>query len=85
MLLILRSSISLVMIVAGAIIGFFITLGVMKIFDVTMIHPSGLKSKWLLTEQLEFIFAALIVIIGILQIPVILAINKIKTIDMMED
>ena len=75
----------LFMIVAGAIIGFFITLGVMKIFDVTMIHPSDLKSKWLLTEQLEFIFAALIVIIGILQIPVILAINKIKTIDMMED
>lgn len=75
----------LFMIVAGVIIGFFITLGVMKIFDVTMIHPSGLKSKWLLTEQLEFIFAALIVIIGILQIPVILAINKIKTIDMMED
>lgn len=73
------------MIVAGVIIGFFITLGVMKIFDVTMIYPSGLKSKWLLTEQLEFIFAALIVIIGILQIPVILAINKIKTIDMMED
>ena len=57
----------------------------MKIFYVTMSHPSGLKSKWLLTEQLEFIFAALIVIIGILQIPVILAINKIKTIDMMED
>jgi hypothetical protein len=57
----------------------------MKILDMTVMEPRGLVSAWFMKDQLLRILGAFAVIVGILQIPVMLSVHKIKTIDLMED
>lgn len=75
----------MIIFITGIIIGAIISIGVMELVYFLVIEPRGLIAKWFLPEQLLRIFAAFAVIVGILQIPVLIAINKIKTIDLMED
>ena len=75
----------MIIFITGIIIGAIISIGVMELVYFLVIEPRGLVAKWFLPEQLLRIFAAFAVIVGILQIPVLIAINKIKTIDLMED
>ena len=70
---------------AGIIIGAMIA-GVIVIFlNKTAVEPMGLIGKLVDLNQISKIMAAIICIIGLLQIPAVMTINSIKTIDMIED
>ncbi|MCR5639548.1 MAG: hypothetical protein K6F97_12035 [Lachnospiraceae bacterium] len=70
---------------AGIIIGAMIA-GVIVIFlNKTAVEPMGLIGKLVDLNQISKIMTAIICIIGLLQIPVVMTINSIKTIDMIED
>lgn len=69
----------------GIIIGAMIA-GVIVIFlNKTAVEPMGLIGKLVDLNQISKIMTAIICIIGLLQIPVVMTINSIKTIDMIED
>lgn len=70
---------------AGIIIGAMIA-GVIVIFlNKTAVEPMGLIGKLVDLNQISKIMTAVICIIGLLQIPAVMTINSIKTIDMIED
>lgn len=70
---------------AGIIIGAMIA-GVIVIFlNKTAVEPMGLIGKLVDLNQISKIMTAIICIIGLLQIPAVMTINNIKTIDMIED
>lgn len=70
---------------AGIIIGAMIA-GVIVIFlNKTAVEPMGLIGKLVDLNQISKIMTAIICIIGLLQIPAVMTINSIKTIDMIED
>ena len=69
----------------GILIGIFFSLGLMEVFDQGAIAPRGLVSKRFYPGHLAKIGAALLCIVGVLQIPILLAIRSIRTIDMIED
>lgn len=70
---------------AGIIIGAMIA-GVIVIFlNKTAVEPMGLIGKLVDLNQISKIMTAIICIIGLLQIPALMTINSIKTIDMIED
>ena len=70
---------------AGIIIGAMIA-GVIVIFlNKTAVEPMGLIGKLVDLNQISKIMAAIFCIIGLLQIPAVMTINSIKTIDMIED
>lgn len=70
---------------AGIIIGALIA-GVIVIFlNKTAVEPMGLIGKLVDLNQISKIMTAIICIIGLLQIPAVMTINNIKTIDMIED
>ena len=75
----------IIMFLAGILIGAALTVGVMSAFEVLIIEPMGLISKWIMTDHLIRILSAFAIIIGMLQIPILVSIYKIRTIDMMED
>lgn len=69
----------------GIIIGAMIA-GVIVIFlNKTAVEPMGLIGKLVDLNQISKIMTAIICIIGLLQIPAVMTINSIKTIDMIED
>ena len=69
----------------GIIIGAMIA-GVIVIFlNKTAVEPMGLIGKLVDLNQISKIMTAVICIIGLLQIPAVMTINSIKTIDMIED
>ena len=69
----------------GIITGAVVSVAVMSVLDQGMIKPIGLVSKWIYPEHVLKMLAAFTCIIGILQIPVLAAVNGIKTIDMLDD
>lgn len=75
----------LFMFAAGILIGVGVALLIMKVFEAAVIIPKGLTARWWMGEQIMRIIGAFAVIIGTLQIPVMVAIYKIKTVDLMED
>ena len=75
----------IILFLSGIVLGVITSLGMMKILDVTVMEPRGLVSAWFMKDQLLRILGAFAVIVGILQIPVMLSVHKIKTIDLMED
>ena len=75
----------LIMFLTGILIGAILTVAFMAVFEALIIEPKGLISKWIMQDQLGRILGAFVMIIGILQIPVLVSIYKIRTIDMMED
>ena len=74
-----------IMFLTGILIGAILTVALMAVFETLIIVPQGLISKWIMKDQLLRILSAFVLIIGILQIPVLVSIYKIRTIDMMED
>ncbi len=70
---------------AGVFIGMLLSLGLMAVFDAGAIEPKGLVSRWFYPGHLLKIGTALCCIVGILQLPILVSIHSIKTIDMMED
>lgn len=75
----------IIMFMTGIIIGAVLTICVMGVFEVMIIKPQGLLARWIMPEQLLRIAGAFAMIVGVLQIPVLVSISRIKTIDMMED
>ncbi len=75
----------LIIFMLGIIAGFLLSLVLMGILDAGAIEPKGLISRWFYPGHIAKICAALVCIIGVLQIPILISINSIKTIDMMED
>ena len=69
----------------GIITGAVLSIGLMAFFDQGAIEPKGLVSKWFYPSHILKICAALTCIVGILQIPILITIRNIKTIDMLED
>lgn len=70
---------------SGGLIGLVLGLGGGWILYKLLIEAKGLCSRILMPEVIFKIAAAYVMIMGILQIPVILGINKVKTIDAIED
>ncbi|SEG23402.1 ABC-type transport system, involved in lipoprotein release, permease component [Eubacterium ruminantium] len=75
----------LTMFLIGVIGGIIISIMLMFAFDELLIKPQGLISKWFMPDQILRIAGAFAMVIGLLQIPVLISIYKVKTIDMMED
>lgn len=67
------------------ILGAVATILIMAVFGRFVLEPMGLLYKFLYPEQLLRILTALAAIIGILQIPIAVTINSIKTVDLMEE
>ncbi len=70
---------------SGGLIGMALGLGGGWILYKLLIEAKGLYSRILMPEVIFKIAAAYVMIMGILQIPVVLGINKVKTIDAIED
>ncbi len=75
----------LIMFGIGILAGAVLSLIVMVVFQMVILEPRGLFSTWFMPGQILKILAAFTVSIGLLQIPVLVSVHKIKTIDMMED
>ena len=69
----------------GIVIGAVFSIGLMALFDQGAIEPKGLVSKWFYPGHILKICAALTCIVGMLQIPILITIRNIKTIDLLED
>lgn len=67
------------------ILGLAVTVIIMIVFGNFILEPMGLLYNYFYPEQLLRILAAFAAIIGLLQIPIAVTINKIKTIDMIEE
>lgn len=67
------------------ILGIAVTIVIMIYFGEYILQPMGLIYKYFYPEHLIRIIAAFVAIIGILQIPISVTVNNIKTIDMIED
>ena len=70
---------------AGAVVGALLSIGLMFLMDICVIAPQGLVSKWFYPAHVGKMAAAFCMIIGLLQLPVLVSIHSIKTIDMLED
>ncbi len=74
-----------ILFLSGIVLGVITSLGMMKLLEVTIIEPRGLVSAWFMKDQLLRILGAFAAIVGVLQIPVMISVHSIKTIDLMED
>lgn len=68
-------------IISGSVIAVI----VMKLLGMSMMDPIGVVYRYWYPEHLFTILAAFCAIVGILQIPIIVSINGVKTIDKMEE
>lgn len=75
----------LVMFIAGILLGAVTTVGMVALFRGILIEPRGLSAQWFMKEQLLRILGSFACIVGVLQIPMAVTVQKIKTIDLMED
>ena len=67
------------------ILGGIVTVIIMIYFGNCVLEPMGLIYKYFYPEHLLRILAAFVAIVGVLQIPISVTINNIKTIDMIEE
>ena len=75
----------MIIFISGIAIGVVISIIIMGISDACVIAPKGLMSRWFYPMHIAKIFAALCCIAGALQIPILVSIHNIKTMDMMEE
>ena len=69
----------------GTAIGLVLSLGGASLIISLLINPAGLIGSMLYPDRILKILAIYVFLMGILQIPVIVCVNKIKTIDAIED
>ncbi|MCR5251831.1 MAG: hypothetical protein K6E50_14625 [Lachnospiraceae bacterium] len=69
----------------GAIIGLVVALSGGALMQHLLIEARGLSCRVIMPEQIFYILASYCFIIGILQIPVVLSINTVRTIDAIEE
>ena len=69
----------------GILLGAIFSVIGMAVMDATLVHPQGLHSAWWYPEQVAASLTAYLVIIGLLQIPIMITVHNIKTVDLMED
>lgn len=69
----------------AVLLGLLIAAGAVVILDHTMIQSLGMKCSYLYPEVLVEIVCSYVLILGLLQIPVRVALYKIRTIDAMDD
>ncbi len=74
-----------IMFLAGIVLGVVFSIALMGAMNAILIVPKGLAVKWFMKDQVLRILGAFAVIVGALQIPAMISINSIKTIDLMED
>ncbi len=74
-----------IMFCTGILLGAVVTVGTLFLMDAVVIEPKGLVADWFMKEHLLRILGAFACIIGVLQIPVIATVYKIKTIDLIDD
>ena len=74
-----------ILFLAGIVLGVVFSIIIMNVMNAVLIVPKGLSVQWFMKEQVLRIVGAFAVIVGALQIPAMISINSIKTIDMMED
>lgn len=67
------------------ILGLLVTIIIMIGLGNSVLEPMGLLYKYFYPEHLLRILAAFVAIVGLLQIPIAVTINNIKTIDMIEE
>jgi len=67
------------------LLGIIITVPSIFIFDLLLLKPAGLLCRYWDYKQFLRIITAFVGIAGAMQIPIIVTINKIKTIDMIEE
>lgn len=67
------------------IMGAVVTIGIMILVGHVMLDSLGLVYRYFYPEHLLRIFAAFLAIVGFLQIPIIVTLNHIKTMDKMEE
>lgn len=67
------------------ILGLLVTIIIMIGLGHSVLEPMGLIYKYFYPEHLLRILAAFVAIVGLLQIPIAVTINNIKTIDMIEE
>ena len=67
------------------IMGTVVTIGIMILVGHVMLDSLGLVYRYFYPEHLLRIFAAFLAIVGFLQIPIIVTLNHIKTMDKMEE
>lgn len=69
----------------GIILGSLCTIGGMALMDALLIHPQGLISAWWYPGQVGASLVAYAVIVGLLQIPTLITVHNIRTVDLMDD
>ena len=67
------------------ILGSLVTVIIMLYLGKSLLEPMGLMYQYFYPEHLFRILAAFVAIVGLLQIPISVTINNIKTIDMIEE
>lgn len=67
------------------LLGSLVTVMIMIYLGNSLLEPLGLMYKYFYPEHLFRILAAFVTIVGLLQIPISVTINNIKTIDMIEE
>ena len=67
------------------ILGLVVTVIIMIILGNSVLEPMGLIYKYFYPEHLLRILAAFVAIVGLLQIPIAVTINNVKTVDMIEE
>lgn len=70
---------------AGTLAGLIISIGCAFIINISIIRPKGLVGHVVYMDQIFSIITTYVFIIGVLQIPVLLSLKKIRTIDAIEE
>ena len=70
---------------SGILLGVICSAIGMWLMDLLLIHPQGLISSWWYPKHFASIIAALIAIVGVLQIPILIMVHNVRTIDRIED
>ena len=69
----------------GILLGGVCSIAGMTLMDALLIHPQGLISAWWYPDQIGASLVAYAAIIGLLQIPILITVHNIRTVDLMED
>ncbi|MCR5459424.1 MAG: ABC transporter permease [Acetatifactor sp.] len=69
----------------GAVIGLLLSLGTAYLLNVMVIEPKGLIGHVIYGGHIQRILGTYVFLMGVLQIPVLIGLNRIKTIDAIED
>ena len=69
----------------GILFGGICSVAGMALMDALLIHPQGLISAWWYPGQLGASLAAFAAIIGLLQIPILITVHNIRTVDALDD